>query len=143
MLFSAVKSRISLISEEGTGGSFDVTTSTSNGPLDIEFPAAPPDSILNFGGKTSNAEASVSLNPAYEGSFFLHASNVFKPRINQDTTVVDPSGRNRKRSLNIEQGKKKKIVSGEVFWDDATEQEVSKAGSVFVRTSNANLDLNL
>jgi len=35
-------------------------------------------------------------------------------------------------------------VFGEVFWDDETEQEVSKAaGSVFLRTSNANIDLNL
>jgi len=139
----AVESRISLISEKGIGGSFDITTGTSNGPLDIKFPEAPSDSILKFGGKTSNAAVSVSLNPAYEGSFLLHSSNIFKPRIIEDKTVVDPSGRNRKRSLNIKQAGRK-VVSGEVFWDDATEQEVSKAaGSVYLRTSNANIDLNL
>ena len=121
-----------------------MTTGTSNARLDIEFPAAPPDSVLRFAGKTYNAGVSVSLNPAYEGSFLLRTSNIFKPRVNLDKTVVDPSGRDRKRSLNIKlEGRK--VVSGEVFWDDATEQEeVSKAaGSVYLRTSNANIDLNL
>ena len=115
--------------------------------MDIEFPAAPPDSILKFAGKTSNAGVSVSLNPAYEGSFLLQTSNIFKPRVNVDRNVVDPSGRNRKRSLNFKQ-EGRKIAAGDVFWDDnATEQleeEVSKAaGSVYMRTSNANMDLNL
>jgi hypothetical protein len=141
--FSAIESRISLMSEKAIGGSFDVTTGTSNARLDIEFPAAPPDSILKFSGKTSNAGVSVSFNPAYEGSFLLETSNIFKPQINQDRTVVDPSGRNRKRTLNIKQ-EGRKVVSGEVFWDDATEQEVSEAaGSVYMRTTNANIDLNL
>ena len=111
--------------------------------MDIEFPAAPPDSILKFAGKTSNAGVSVSLNPAYEGSLLLETSSIFKSRINQDKSVVDPSGRNRKRSLKIKQIGRK-VVSGDVFWNDATEQEVSKAaGSVYMRTSNANMDLNL
>ena len=99
--------------------------------------------MLKFGGKTSNAGASVFLNPAYEGSFLLHTSNIFKPRINQDKCVVDPSGRNRKRSLNIKPTGIN-VGSGQVFWDDATEQKVSKAaGSVYMHTSNANIDLNL
>ena len=55
MSFSAVEFTISLISEKGIGGLFDVTTSTSNGRLDIEFLDTPPDSVLKFGGKTSNA----------------------------------------------------------------------------------------
>ena len=132
-----------MTSENDIGGSFDVTTSTSNGRLDIGFPAAPPDSKLKFAGKTSNAGVSVSLNPAYEGSFLLQASNIFKPRINEDKNVVDPSGRNRKRSLHVKQARRK-AVFGQVFWDDATEQEVSKAaGSIYLRTSNAIIDLNL
>ena len=114
--------------------------------MDIKFPEAPPDSTLKFLGKTSNAGVSVSLNPAYEGSFLLLTSNIFKPRINEDKNVVDPSGRNRTRTLNIKKADKR-IVSGEVFWEnDETEQpeEVSKhAGSVYLRTSNANVDLNL
>ena len=107
--------------------------------MDIDFPAAPPDSRLKFSGKTSNARVGVSLNPAYEGSFLLETSNIFRPHINPDKSVVDPSGRNRKRLLNIKQ-EGKKFASGEVFWGDATEEE---AGSVYIRTSNANIDLNL
>jgi len=138
-----VESKISLIAENGLGGSFDVTTGTSSGRLNIEFLAAPPDSILKFSGKTSNAEVSVSLNSAYEGSFLLQTSSIFKRQINPDRTVVDPSGKNRRRSLNIKQ-EGRKVVSGEVFWDDATAQRVSKAaGSVYMRTSNANINLSL
>ena len=111
--------------------------------MDIEFPDAPPDSILKFGGETSNAGASVSVNPAYEGSFLLHTSSIFKPQINQDKDVVDPSGKNRKRSINIKQAGIN-VVSGQVIWDDATEKKVSKAaGSVYMHTSNADIDLTL
>ena len=111
--------------------------------MDIEFPAAPPDSTLNFGGKTSNAGVSVSLNPAYEGSFLLETSKYSKTHINADRTVVDPSGRDRKRWFNITQVGGN-IASGEVSWDHAIEQEVSRAaGSVNLVTSNANIDMNL
>lgn len=142
---SAVESSIGLTSDKGIGGSFDVATGTSNGPLDIKFPEAPVNSTLKLYGKTSNAGVSVSLNPAYEGSFLLKTSNIFKPRINEDKNVVDPSGKNRKRSLNIKKAKRK-VVFGVVFWEEATEEleEVSKpAGTVYLRTSNANVDLNL
>ena len=110
--------------------------------MDIGFPAGPPDSILRFGGKTSNAGVSVSLNPSYEGSFLLETSDIFKPKINEDKTVVDPSGRNRKRSLKIKQ-EKRKVITGEIFWDDATEQVSKATGSICLRTSNGNIDLNL
>jgi hypothetical protein len=112
--------------------------------LHIKFPEAPLDSILKLAGKTSNAVVSVSLNAAYEGSFLLQTSNTFKPRIKEDKNVVDPSGRNRKRSVNIKHSVGKSVF-GEVSWDDdTTEKEVSKpAGSVYLRTSNANLDLSL
>jgi hypothetical protein len=137
---AAVSSRISLISEKSLGGLFDVVTSTSNGRLDIDFPAAPPDSILHLAGETSNAEVVVSLNPAYEGSFLLTTSNA-EPQINSDENVIDPSGRNRKRSLNIKQ-EGKGVALGDVFWDPE-DVMVSKAGSVIIDTSNAKIDLNL
>jgi len=137
-----VTSRISLISDAGLGGSFQALATTSNARLDIDFPAAPPYSLLKFISMTSNAQAVVSLNAAYEGSFLLQTSSS-KPRINQDRTVTDPSGKNRKRSLDVKQIRQGP-VSGEVYWEDATEQDGPKvAGSVSVRTSNAHIDLNL
>ncbi|KAF8802647.1 hypothetical protein BYT27DRAFT_7172708 [Phlegmacium glaucopus] len=137
----AVTSRISLISDTGLGGSFKAGAVTSNGRLDVDFPAAPPYSLLTFGGTTSNARAVVSLNPAYEGSFILSTS-LSTPLINQDRSVIDPSGRNRERSLNIR--KAGRVISGEVFWDDATEDSNLKpAGLVSIRSSNARVELDL
>jgi len=109
--------------------------------LDVDFPAAPPYSLLTFDGTTSNARAVVSLNPAYEGSFTLRTS-LSRALINQDRSVVDPSGKNRKRSLNVKQAGK--VVSGEVFWDDATEKSNLKSkGSVSIRSSLAQVELDL
>ena len=137
--FSAITSKISLISDVGLGGSFHTAATTSNGRLDVDFPASPPYSLLNFIGKTSNAQAVVSLNPAYEGLFFLQTSNS-NVRVNHDKSVIDPSGQDRKRSLSIKQGGKK-LVAGEVYWGDAADSKV--AGSVSVRSSNAHVDLNV
>ena len=81
----------------------------------------------------------VSLNPAYEGEFFLQTSNS-KPRIYQDNTVVDPSGKNRKRLLNV-QHSWKGLASGDVYWGDAEDSKAT--GSVFIHSSNARVDLNV
>jgi len=135
---AAITSKISLISDEGLGGLFHTTATTSNGRLEVDFPASPPYSRLNFMGKTSNAQAAVSLNPAYEGLFYLQTS-ISDIRVNQDKSVIDPSGRDRKRSLNIKQAGKR-LVSGDVYWGYAGSKV---PGSVSVRTSNAHVDLNL
>lgn len=115
---------------------------SSNGHLDINFPAAPPNSLLKFIGKTSNAQAAVSLNPAYEGSFLLQTS-VSNTGLKHVRSVNDPTGRNRTRSLNIDHAGKE-LISGKVYWDDGTEQDDSKpAGLVSVRSSNAQVELVL
>ena len=130
-----------MISDIGQGGSFHVAASTSNGHLRINFPAAPPDSLLTFNGTTSNAYAVVSLNPAYEGSFSVQTSRA-EPRINQDESVTDPSGRNRNRSLTIKP--LENSIVGKVYWKNATEQDGLKpAGAVLVRSSNVRVELNL
>ena len=139
--FSAVASRISLSSDKGQGGIFHASVNTCNGQLNVDFPAAPPYSLLTFSGATSNGKAVVSLHPAYEGSFFVQTSNS-KPVVNHDETVTDPSGRNRERSLNIKP--LKKLIVGDVYWKDETEQgEWKPTGAVSVRSSNADVELNL
>jgi len=138
---AAVASRISLSSDKGQGGIFHAAVKTHNGQLDVDFPAAPPYSLLTFSGATSNAKAVVSLNPAYEGSFIVQTSNS-KPVVNQDETVTDPSGKNRKRSLNIKP--LKVLIVGDVHWKDETEPgELKPTGAVSVHTSNADVELNL
>ena len=114
---------------------------TSNGRLNVEFPAAPPYSLLTFGGKTSNAAVAVSLNPAYEGTFFLATSNA-KTSVNHNKGVIDPSGRHRERMLKMNDAGT--FVTGEVYWDDATGRESSKpAGFVSVSSSNGPIELDV
>jgi len=109
--------------------------------LEVDFPAAPPYSLLTFDGTTSIGQAVVSLNPAYEGSFLLRTS-LFQSLIHQDKSVVDPTGRNRKRLLKIKQVGS--VISGEIFWSNTTEtSNLIPAGSVSIRTSLAQVELDL
>jgi hypothetical protein len=137
---SPVKASISLTSFSDVGGAFNVTTTTSNGPLAVDFPASPVDSKLTLGAKTSNSPVSLSLNPAYEGSFKLQTSSWFKAEANVDKEVVDPSGKDRKRNVVIENTGRGSL-SGSVNWDGDKGHEVE--GVVDVSTSNFYVRLNL
>ncbi|PPQ85828.1 hypothetical protein CVT25_003459 [Psilocybe cyanescens] len=129
----AIVSNINLIStlEHGQGGFFGVSADTSNAHLDIKFPKSPVDSTLNFKASTSNERASVSLNPAYEGSFDLQTSSVFKTTVDEHR-VEDPSGRNRKRQARYRHSGKGVLV-GDISWSP----ENAGRGRVAVSTSNA------
>ncbi|KAJ7252934.1 hypothetical protein C8J57DRAFT_1519726 [Mycena rebaudengoi] len=70
-----IESSISLLTPQGAHGKFGVSATTSNGRLNIDFPASPPDSTLDLTAGTSNAAASVTLHEAYEGVFALDTSN--------------------------------------------------------------------
>jgi len=113
---------------------------TSNGPLAVDFPAAPVDSKLTLHAKTSNSPVSVSLNPAYEGTFNLQTSSWFKAEANVDKGVVDPSGKDRKRNVVIENTGRGSL-SGRVNWDGDKGHEVE--GTAYVSTSNFYVRLNL
>ncbi|KAJ8454741.1 hypothetical protein ONZ45_g19185 [Pleurotus djamor] len=95
------------------GGKYYVIATTTNERLDIDFPTSPVEAILQVHGNTTNDAASVSLNPAYEGSFQLGTSNelvhVEKRR------VTDPSGMGRKRGISIVYARAA-LVYGEVAW---------------------------
>jgi len=139
-LSSPVKASISLTSVSNSGGAFNVTTTTSNGPLTVNFPASPVDFKLILGAKTSNSPVSVSLNPAYEGTFNLHTSSWFKSEANVNKEVVDPSGKDRKRNVvinNIGRGS----LSGIVNWDGEGGHKIE--GVVDASTSNFYVVLNL
>jgi len=139
-LSSPVKASISLTSVSNSGGAFNVTTTTSNGPLTVNFPVSPFDSKLTLGAKTSNGPVSVSLNPAYEGTFNLHSSSSFRAQGNVNKEVADPSGKDRKRNVvinNIGRGS----LFGSVNWDGREGREVE--GVVDASTSNFYVVLNL
>jgi hypothetical protein len=134
-----IVSRNSLISTSGSkklpsGGRFDIKARTSNGRTEISFPTSPHTSVLNLEARTSNAATDVSLHPAYEGSISLRTSNA-APTI-EDAKVEDPSGRGRKREINI-----KRLVRGAldatVAWGRSQGHEnPTEPGVVSVTTSN-------
>ncbi|KAF9558107.1 hypothetical protein CPC08DRAFT_724679 [Agrocybe pediades] len=133
-----VAASISLLatSKHNTGGSFTVSTTTTNGRLNVDFPASPVDSTLDYNARTSNGYATVSLNPAYEGTFNLYTSNS-SPKVEQRRSVEDPSGKKRQRTVHVKNGPIKHVVSGDVSWGGKAE------GKVVVSTSNSALLLKV
>ena len=139
---SIIRSSISLISltANGTGGSFSVDANTANGPIDISFPSAPVNSVLNFGAQTANAPAHAYLHKTYEGTFDLRTSFFATAAIDFDNRVEDPAGRGRYRIVeNYSAGTG--TASGKVVWRDA--QVNRETGSVRLVSSNAGVSLKL
>ncbi|KAH9485741.1 hypothetical protein JR316_0002656 [Psilocybe cubensis] len=128
-----IETDINLISRVngGRGGSFDVVTTTKDAQLDVKFPKSPVDSTLNFIASTKDARASVTLNPAYEGTFDLHTSSHSKVNIDL-FQGVDPAGKNRDRHIAFTHQNNNEFV-GRVSWDPRN----SYRGSVVVRTNAA------
>jgi hypothetical protein len=117
-----LKSNLALIStsSRGTGGQFIVETLTSNSPLVVKFPYAAIDSVLHLSAKTSNSPAFVELNPAYEGTFSLTTS-IFRPRVDVNENVEDPTGEGRQREVDFNTVGKE--LKGSVHWGDDTENQ--------------------
>ncbi|KAH8993594.1 hypothetical protein EDB86DRAFT_3103177 [Lactarius hatsudake] len=131
---------LSLIStfENGTSGAFTVVTRTSNSPLEVNFSDHAPDGLLKLDAHTSNSPVEVRLHPSFEGTFKLQTS-VFPATVSPDLEVVDPAGRDRKRSVNVSTiGRYSRIIHGDVAWKP--EDEALKPNSqVEVSTSNSPL----
>jgi len=138
---SAIDADISLISTFGSGGVFDVTTTTSNSDLNIDFPASPVNSHLEVLARTSNGVANIYLNPAYEGKFSLATSSAFQTSVHEYKDVVDPSGKGRNRKVQYKKTGRG-TVEGTVQWQGA-KGEGKPNGVVVVRTSNAPISLDL
>ncbi|KAJ6572417.1 hypothetical protein DFH09DRAFT_1152897 [Mycena vulgaris] len=106
------------------GGDFDITGTTSNGPLKIEFPAAPWDAALVFTARTSNKPAEVTLHETYEGSLELATS-----QHSASLTRMDESGDKRK----VDYEKAGRELKGYVYAKEANKER----GRVKVTSSNA------
>ncbi|KZT03914.1 uncharacterized protein LAESUDRAFT_728604 [Laetiporus sulphureus 93-53] len=139
---AAIISSVNLISTSPShpsiGGSFEVSSETSNGPLSLTFPFSASSSRLDAIARTSNAHISATVNPAYEGSFEVRTSNA-KPAVFYDGRVEDPSGRGRRRYMTESQVGKTMV--GEVSW--GRPESGVHVGSVSLRTSNAPAVLSL
>ncbi|KAL0955720.1 hypothetical protein HGRIS_001938 [Hohenbuehelia grisea] len=136
---SGIHASVSLLKESGSensGGSYDVTGVTSNSEVVFDFPASPIDSVLHLKGKTSNGNAIATLNPAYEGAFYLKTT-LFRPEV-QRTGATDPSGRERRRSVEYSTYQRG-LVQGRVKWAGSH----AAGGSVELQTSNLPVTLKI
>src|ERR1700761_2696346 len=81
------------------GGAFEVSARTSNSPIYLTFPTSPQISYLKLDARTSNANAAVDLNSAFEGMWSVVTSeDVGVPNILPRTDSIDPTGRGRRRT---------------------------------------------
>ena len=130
LLIRRIDARTTLSSASGSGGTFNVTTRTSNGPLLVTFPDSPVNSTLNLDAHSSTSLVTIALHAAYEGSFDLHTS-LAQASIRERVGVEDPTGEGRKRHVDI-----KRIVrgsaSGNIYWGEG---ERKNEGSVTASTS--------
>jgi len=116
-----------------------VQAKTSNAPLKLNFPSQPSKSTLELDSSTSNAGATVVLNPAFEGSFKTSTSSYMgTPTLHQYTDKDDPEKKHRKRNVVITR-KGKGFLEGVASWEVWTEGK----GIAEVRTSNAKVDLTV
>ncbi|KAF8959957.1 hypothetical protein BDZ97DRAFT_1761106 [Flammula alnicola] len=136
-----IEATVNLSSSSGEGGSFDVSTTTTNSPVYVTFPDAPVDSNLLLEAKTTNSPAKVFLHPTYEGSFDLQTSSVFRSELNVHHDVTDPSGKERKRDVQINTVGRGH-THGSVKWVEEDKKHES-AGAVVIRTTNSPAVLDL
>ena len=125
--------------EDHTGGSFQVTTRTSNSPLGVTFLDAPVNSHLEYEGHASNSPARAEAHPTFEGEFFARTSTWFPVTVNAREDVEDPSGKGRKRSVEVAKISRG-TAEGTVKW---LPTEDRKLGSFVLTTSNSPVHLTL
>lgn len=116
---------------------FDVTAKTLNGPLNIVFEEAPVNSRLSLQAVTSNSPAEVSLDPTFEGHFFL-TSNMISPVVHQRSGTMDPLGKGRDRVLKFRNLTGR--VEGDVGWGSVSS---TRKGQVYVSAANDMVTMNL
>ena len=122
--------------EDAAGGNFSVVASTKNAAVDVSFPVAPVDSLLECVIGTSNGNTKVYLHPTFEGDVTLVTTNG-QTTVHQADGIEDPSGRERERIVSWKHMWRWWWI-GFVGWG-----EKKHAGSLVVNTSNANNHLYL
>jgi len=126
---------VDLITNSGHGGSFDVETRTSNGPVTLEYTDMPVNAVLKSETRTSNSATRVKLHSAFEGSFDVDTSNA--AAVLKELPAEDPSGQGRPRA--VIQRQEKHRVRGSVHWGQSNEEQTE--GRATVKTSNGRMEL--
>ncbi|KAG6863932.1 hypothetical protein C0991_001892 [Blastosporella zonata] len=134
----AIKSVLTLeaVNDLETGGKFKVAAHTANAPLDIYFPDAPVDSVLDLTARTAAGPATVELHKTYEGSF-IATTSFLRPKVIFNANEEDPAGKGRRRK--VTQLSTRSTVSGSARWSN----DEKELGSVSVYTSISPVTLKL
>jgi hypothetical protein len=139
-----VKTSISLFSHNAgnTGGQFKVSATSVNGPVTVNFPTAPVDSLLSLDATTTKGAVTVTLHPTYEGGFQV-STTLGKAVLNYNPDITDPAGEGRVRK--VEKRPTVQKIDGSVAWvkPSANLKGQLKAGSVKVSTVVLGATLNL
>ena len=136
LISSLINAEFGLYSEEESGASYTITSTTSNGRLDVRVNEQPLNSRLRLDAESSNSPASVTLPPTFEGKFYLKSS-IFTPKVDV-SRVEDPSGEGRERDVNV--GRiNGGVAKGYARWANGGERN----GEVELRTSNSPAYLRL
>jgi len=108
---------ISLLTNAPSGGVYNVSTTTSNDRLMVDFPAALPGSRLRYRGKADSGSAFVSLNPAYEGYFAVRVPGNVLPHIFDGSDLEDLAGGKRSgQFFSSWVSIRSRDVSGQILW---------------------------
>ena len=125
---------------DGIGGAYKINTKTTYASLRVAFATAPLNSVLQFEGSTSDAQASLDLHSTFEGDIYLSTGGPSSPRV-QERAVLDPAGRGRIRTVQLMPSQTGQgSMEGKVRWGTNVQRPV---GSVEVSTSNSLVHLTL
>jgi len=104
----------------------DVSAVTSNGGVTLHYLEHPYGVVLSSEARTSNGNAEVSHQPAFEGSFELETSWGHGTVSSDDDKAKDPTGEKRKRVMHLSK-------------DEHTIGSVKQAGSIVWQPRNAEM----
>jgi len=112
---------------------YEISTTTSNAGLEINFPDAPLDTRLKYQGKTTNGPVHASLHPAFEVFYKLLTTGREAPTVEHRPGIEDPTGKNRTRVVTGDRIDNE--VSGKVLWG------LYPRGEVALETTNGPITL--
>ncbi|KAI0330435.1 hypothetical protein GY45DRAFT_755003 [Cubamyces sp. BRFM 1775] len=118
----------------GSGGTFRVQARTANGPVELSFPHAPANSLLNVSASSANAPVRITTHPAFEGTFDVQSTWFTPPSVVQGGPAEDPLGRRRRRDVRMDNSHRG-VVRGQVAWEPRDPD--AKQGRIVAQTSNA------
>ena len=136
-MHSMIHGVLNLLTTTGTGGTFNVSASTTNAPLELSVNTLPPDGGLFLHGTSINSPVSVTLPPTYEGTYELRSSARAPLEVERHKQAADPMGQGRKRVWTTIEGSPAHVV-GAVRWG-----EERGSGRVSLRTSNKPVTLHV